>query len=84
MVLIMGRRFRLLRWDRSGVIVTPSVDYVEQSVLLCDCLRRLSLLNNISLRFDPTAILLWLRDPDFVRMDAAALEDPSDVDHTEH
>ena len=83
MVLIIGRRFRLLRWDRAGVIVTPSVDYVEQSALLCDCLRRLALLDDVSLGFDPTATRLRPRDPDFMRMDAAALDDPSDVDHTE-
>ncbi|PIL32475.1 hypothetical protein GSI_05178 [Ganoderma sinense ZZ0214-1] len=83
MVLIIGRRFRLLRWDRAGVIVTPSVDYVEQSILLCDCLRRLSLLDDISLGFDPTATRLRPRDSDFLRMDATALDDPRDVDHTE-
>ena len=83
MVLIMGRRFRILRWDRAGVIVTPSVDYVEQPALLCDSLRRLSLLDDISLGFDPTTTRLRPRDTDFLRMDAAALDDPSDVDHTE-
>ncbi|PIL32476.1 hypothetical protein GSI_05179 [Ganoderma sinense ZZ0214-1] len=83
MVLIIGRRFRLLRWDRSGVIVTPSIDYVEQSALLCDCLRRLSLLDDLSLGIDPTATRLRPRDADFKRMDAAALDDPCDVDHTE-
>ncbi|KAI1781857.1 hypothetical protein LXA43DRAFT_593685 [Ganoderma leucocontextum] len=83
MILIIGKRLRLLRWDRAGVIVTPSVDYVEQSVLLCDSLRRLSLLDDISLGFDPTATRLRTRDPDFMRMDAAAVDDPSDVHHTE-
>ncbi|PIL32469.1 hypothetical protein GSI_05171 [Ganoderma sinense ZZ0214-1] len=83
MVLIIGTRFRLLRWDRAGVIVTPSVDYIEQPALLCDCLRRLALLDDISLGFDPTAVRLRPCDADFLRMDAAALDDPSDVDHTE-
>ncbi|KAM5541531.1 hypothetical protein V8D89_004721 [Ganoderma adspersum] len=83
MILIIGRQFRLLRWDHAGVIVTPSIDYVEQSVLLCDCLRRLSLLDDISLGFDPTTTRLRPGDIDYLCMDAAALDDPRDVDHTE-
>lgn len=83
MVLIVGRQFRLLRWDRAGAIVTPPVDYVEHSALLCDCLRRFSLLDDVSLGFDPTATRLRPRDTDFLHMDAIALENHSDVDHTE-
>ncbi|PIL27024.1 hypothetical protein GSI_10163 [Ganoderma sinense ZZ0214-1] len=83
MVLVIGRAFRLLRWDRAGVIVTPSVDYVDKPALLCDCLYRLSLLDDISLGFDPTATRLRPHDSDFLRMSAATLDDTSDVDHTE-
>ncbi|PIL32487.1 hypothetical protein GSI_05190 [Ganoderma sinense ZZ0214-1] len=83
MVLIIGRRFRLLRWDRAGIVVSTPVDYVSDPTILCDALQRLSDLDDTALGLDPTAIRLLPGDRDFLRMDSAALENPHDVDHSE-
>ncbi|EJF56423.1 hypothetical protein DICSQDRAFT_141278 [Dichomitus squalens LYAD-421 SS1] len=83
MILVIGRRFRLLRWDRAGIIVTPSVDYVETPSELCDCLWRLSLLDDAALGFDPSATRVLPGDVDYLRMDLAAMKSAHDVDHTE-
>ncbi|EJF56420.1 hypothetical protein DICSQDRAFT_174936 [Dichomitus squalens LYAD-421 SS1] len=83
MILVMGRRFRILRWDRAGVISTPPVDYFEQPTIACDYLYHLCRLGDDSLGFDPTATRLRPNDVDFLRMDVAALPDAKDVDHSE-
>ena len=82
-ICIIGRRFRLIRWDRAGIIATHLTDYYKHSATLCDFLRRLSLLDDGSLGYDPTATRLLCRDPDFIRMDLAAALDDSDMDHSE-
>ncbi len=83
MFLVIGRRFRLLRWDRAGVLVTPSVDYFDNPAILHNYLSRLSHLKDDSLGFDPTATPVSPKDVDFLRMDRAALPDVTDVDHSE-
>ncbi|TBU40230.1 hypothetical protein BD309DRAFT_361612 [Dichomitus squalens] len=83
MILVMGRRFRILRWDRAGVISTPSVDYFEQPTIACDYLYHLCRLGDDSLGFDPTATRLRPDDVDFLRINVAALPDAKDVDHSE-
>ncbi|TBU23661.1 hypothetical protein BD311DRAFT_673417 [Dichomitus squalens] len=83
MLLVMGRRSRVLRWDRAGVVVTPSFDYYERPELLRDYLWRLSNMGSSALGFDPSATRVLPGDGDFVRMDSAALQDPNDADHTE-
>ena len=44
MLLIMGRKVRILRWDRSGVATTEAVDYVSEWQWFCDILWRISVL----------------------------------------
>ncbi|TBU56121.1 hypothetical protein BD310DRAFT_824435 [Dichomitus squalens] len=83
MIVIFGRKFRLIRWDRAGMIATPPTDYYEQPGILCDYLRRLSLFDDASLGFDPTATRVLSRDPDFLRMDVAATLNNQDLDHFE-
>ncbi|EJF57852.1 hypothetical protein DICSQDRAFT_111022 [Dichomitus squalens LYAD-421 SS1] len=83
MILVIGRRFRLLRWDRAGIIVTPSVDYVVTPSELCDCLWHLSLFDDAALGFDPSATRVLPGDVDHLRMDLAAMKSAHDVDHTE-
>nr|VWO97853.1 HsvB [Ganoderma boninense] len=82
-LVIIGRRFRLLRWDRAGIITTPSIDYYEQPDLLCDYVWRLSHLDDAALGFDPSATRVLPGDVNFLTMDFAALENPNDADHAE-
>ena len=84
MLLIIGRRFRLLRWDRAGVIVTPSIDYYNQPAVLCDIFRRLSHLDDVGLGFDPSATRVSPGKADYLRMEAAATRRNSDIDHHVH
>ncbi|KAI1788213.1 hypothetical protein LXA43DRAFT_894995 [Ganoderma leucocontextum] len=78
MLLIIGRRFRILYWDRGGTIVTKSIDYYEQPDTLCDFLWRVSHLPEEKLGIDPTATRLQPDDFDFLRMDLAALSRPKE------
>ncbi|KAI1782104.1 hypothetical protein LXA43DRAFT_957881 [Ganoderma leucocontextum] len=83
MLLVIGRSFRLLRWDRAGVATTPCIDYFEHPDTLCDILWRLAHVDNNALGFDPSATRLCPADVDFLRMDIASLPDPTDTSHEE-
>ncbi|EJF60929.1 hypothetical protein DICSQDRAFT_170785 [Dichomitus squalens LYAD-421 SS1] len=82
-LLVIGRSFRLIRWDRAGAIVTSSVDYYTNPTALLDCLQRISALDDSTLGFDPSASRVLPGDVDFLRMDIAALEHSTDEDHSE-
>ncbi|PIL32489.1 hypothetical protein GSI_05192 [Ganoderma sinense ZZ0214-1] len=82
-LLVIGRRFRLLRWDRAGVVSTPSIDYCDEPGVLCNFLWRLSHFDDAALGFDPSATRVLRGDVDFLQMDFAALKNANDVDHTE-
>ncbi|PIL27022.1 hypothetical protein GSI_10161 [Ganoderma sinense ZZ0214-1] len=74
MLLIIGRRFRILFWDRGGTIVTKSIDYYEEPDALCEFLWRVSdHLPDEKLGIDPTATRLQPDDFDSIRMDLASL-----------
>lgn len=81
MLLILGRRFRFLRWDRSGTIVTPATDYCENPALLCEMLWRMSLLNDEQLGLDPSARRILPKMQEYKDMDAASIPQSSDIDH---
>ena len=83
MLLIIGRRFRFLRWDRAGVITTPSIDYYENSRLFLDMIGRVSRLTDEALGLDPSATRLRPIDIDFLRMDIASLKSSTDINHAE-
>ncbi|PIL32462.1 hypothetical protein GSI_05164 [Ganoderma sinense ZZ0214-1] len=80
-LLVIGRRFRMLCWDPAGVIVSPSIDYYDHSDVLYDFLWRVSVLDDLSLGFDPSATRIPPSCLDHLRMDIAALRDPTDIDH---
>ena len=82
MLLIIGRRFRLLRWDRSGVIITESTDYFMFPDLLCEFLWRVSHSSRAALGLDTTATRLPLR-PDSTNILDDVLEElrPHAVDY---
>ena len=83
MLFIVGRRFRFLRWDRAGVITTPSIDYYENAQLLLDMIGRAFRLTDEALGLDPSATRLHPTDVDFLRMDVASLYSPTDISHAE-
>ena len=83
MLLVMGRRVRVLRWDRSGVATTPAIDYVLRWEWFCEVLWRISVLAKHApecLGQDPTAVRIRNKDPRWKIMEDAALERDTDVD----
>ena len=83
MLLVVGRQFRFVRWDRAGLIVTPAIDYIDDPATLCDLLGCISLLDPVALGFDPSATRILPGSSEFLQMDSAAQKNSSDVDHTE-
>ncbi|KAI0631748.1 hypothetical protein C8Q77DRAFT_1272662, partial [Trametes polyzona] len=82
MLLVMGRRFRFLRWDRSGTIVTESVDYYENPQILCEMLWRMSKLSKEELGCDPSATRINADDSLYACMDDVASPVANDLDHS--
>ncbi len=86
MITIVGRKFRILRWDRSGVVVSAIVDYYDNWQLFCDILWRISLAHRFApemLGVDPSAVRLSSRDSEWKRMTTAAKPHASDVHEKE-
>ena len=83
MLLIIGQKFRFLRWDRSGVIVTSAIDYYDDPHALCDVLWRISLLGDTALGLDPSATRVLPGDIDFSHMDFLTLDNSSDLHDSE-
>ncbi|EJF59475.1 hypothetical protein DICSQDRAFT_181971 [Dichomitus squalens LYAD-421 SS1] len=82
-LLFIGRKFRLLRWDRAGVVTTPATDYYEHPHLLCDILWRIGQMDDDALGFDPSATRVLPGDIDFTRMDFAGLRTDTDLSYEE-
>ncbi|KAM5541559.1 hypothetical protein V8D89_004749 [Ganoderma adspersum] len=83
MFLIIGRKFRVLRWDRAGTIVTTAVDYYDNWELMCDILWRISQLTPAQMGFDESATRLHPDNALWSAMDAAAKPHSDDVDEAE-
>ncbi|OJT07269.1 hypothetical protein TRAPUB_1866 [Trametes pubescens] len=76
-LLIIGREFRAARWDRSGVIVSRKVDYVEHIDEFVEFLWRFAQLEPAEQGLDPTAELMKEDAQAFKLMDYLARPDPS-------
>ncbi len=86
MIVIVGRKFRILRWDRSGVVVSAAVDYYDDWQLFCDILWRISLAHRFApemLGADPTAVRLRSSHSEWKRMTTAAKPNATDIDDKE-
>lgn len=80
-----GDRFRFLRWDRSGLIVTDPVDYVDNLAgtrLLLEFLYGFSQLSDAAQGLDHTAVQVRPGSCGWMRMNALSFCH-GDVDHTE-
>ena len=83
MLVIIGRRARFTRWDRSGTVVTRAFNYGDDWRFMCDILWRIGYCSKTQLGFDPTATRLSKTDPDWQRMVAATSEEREYVNHSE-
>ncbi|KAI0641672.1 hypothetical protein C8Q79DRAFT_1014100 [Trametes meyenii] len=83
MLLVIGRRFRLLFWDRSGTITTRAVDYFENPDLLCEMLWRLGHLTEEQLGYDASVKRVLPGDADYTTMHLASLPHVNDLEHNE-
>ncbi|RDX50666.1 hypothetical protein OH76DRAFT_1402286 [Lentinus brumalis] len=84
MILVMGRKFRLLFWDRSGVGVSLSIDYYEHWQLFCEVLWRISVLARFHpelLGVDPSATRIFPNDPRWTEMSNVGVKCTDDADH---
>ncbi|KAA1468596.1 hypothetical protein DENSPDRAFT_794640 [Dentipellis sp. KUC8613] len=64
-VLILGRYARLIRWDRSGAIVTKRIDYVEDPKPLIEFLWRYNLLSDAQRGHDESVKPANVDAPDY-------------------
>ncbi|RPD59339.1 hypothetical protein L226DRAFT_617315 [Lentinus tigrinus ALCF2SS1-7] len=83
MLLVIGRRARFIRWDRSGSIVTTIFDYYLHWRFFVDVLWRIAHCSAVLLGLDPTARRLSPNDPLYALMTEFAAPHEGDVDHKE-
>ena len=79
MLFVIGRQFRILRWDRSGVVVTPRTDYFLHPEVLFDFLWRIGQASRGQLGLDPTATLIKPGSADYKLMDELSIEVATDL-----
>ena len=87
LLFINGEVFRVMRWDRSGVIVTEAINYVSTmsgTKALLMVTYALSKLNLEQLGFDLNVTLLSPLSCGYQRMDLLARLCSDDLDHHEH
>lgn len=86
LLLVNGDMFRVMRWDRSGVIVTESVNYVrtiEGTRALLEVMHAFSKLNRLQQGLETTAVRLFKDSCGWKRMNVLAKAFEYDLDHAE-
>ena len=83
MLVIIGRRARFTRWDRSGTVVTRAFNYVDHWRFFCDILWRIGQCSHTQLGFDPTATRIYKGDADYTTMREVADMKENTIDHAE-
>lgn len=72
-ILVLGIRARIIRWDRSGAIVTELIDYRNDPVKLCEFLWRFGRMSRAQQGYDTTAVCLYEGDHHYKLMDDLSL-----------
>ena len=82
-LFVDGRGMRLVRWDRSGIIMTHAFNYTTLAgrKVLRNVLCALSGLSSEQAGYDPTATRLLPGDPDFEKMTAVANLESLEASH---
>lgn len=76
-LLINGDKFRGMYWDRSGLIVTNAINYLENPGSLLQFLWAFASMSDERQGIDPTATLLVEGSDDYTLMDAWAVDNPA-------
>ncbi|KAI0641598.1 hypothetical protein C8Q79DRAFT_1122080 [Trametes meyenii] len=82
-LFVNGQEFRVLRWDRSGVVVTKKLNYVEDPTPLVRFLVYFARLSDSEQGIDMTATLLTPGSKALKLMAEFAKDDPSDMPYEE-
>ncbi|KAH9947474.1 hypothetical protein B0H21DRAFT_883107 [Amylocystis lapponica] len=78
-VVIFGVYARIIRWDRSGAIVTKKFDYTTKPRYLCQFLWRFCQLSPEKQGLDPTAVRIDEGSDDWALMDKVAANKPDEL-----
>ncbi|KAI8976620.1 hypothetical protein BD414DRAFT_446088 [Trametes punicea] len=79
LLVVIGKSFRVTRWDRSGTVVTPLVDYAAHPEVLYEFLWRVGVVSPETLGLDPTATPVRPDSPEYLLMDKMAERVESDL-----
>ncbi|TBU26684.1 hypothetical protein BD311DRAFT_422694, partial [Dichomitus squalens] len=71
-LFVIGKDFRVMRWDRSGVFVSEKVDYLLRTDALVEVLLALIVMDDEAQGFDTSATLLQKDSDDYRLMDTLA------------
>lgn len=71
-LIVFGHFVRIIRWDRSGALVTEKINYVKEPHKLCSFLWRWSHYSDEQQGLDPTVTLVEKNSDDYKRMWKAA------------
>ncbi|KAI0641582.1 hypothetical protein C8Q79DRAFT_1014034 [Trametes meyenii] len=82
-LFVNGREFRILRWDRSGVIATKKHDYVKDPRPLLEFFAYFEVLSDVQQGIDCTATLLAPTSKAYKLMDDFARANTSDMPHAD-
>ncbi|KAI0628833.1 hypothetical protein C8Q77DRAFT_1145639 [Trametes polyzona] len=82
-LLVNGEEFRVMRWDRSGVIATKKMNYFEDAKFLIRFLSYFDALTAVGQGTDPTATLVGKDSRLYELMDRYAEDNDSDMDHAD-
>ncbi|KAI0738004.1 hypothetical protein C8Q80DRAFT_291326 [Daedaleopsis nitida] len=77
-VIVHESTLRLTRWDRTGVLVTDNVNYLENSEFLPELFWRISVLTDEQLGWDPTATAVLPGSTDHALMERLREARPDD------
>ncbi|KAH9943849.1 hypothetical protein B0H21DRAFT_823505 [Amylocystis lapponica] len=80
-IIVLGTSARILRWDRSGTIVTEKFDYRRRPEMICEFLWSFARLSPKAQGYDTTAVRVEKGSPEYDLMDRMA-ELPEDADRT--
>ncbi|KAH9950845.1 hypothetical protein B0H21DRAFT_706122 [Amylocystis lapponica] len=84
-VIILGTSARIIRWDRSGALVTTKFDYKEGPQTICEFLWYFGRMSSKDQGYDPSAVPVVEGSDDYVLMNDKAEEElPRDENNNEN